>query len=230
MNLMLLTCQKSGVIRMKYFAFLTLICQIAFHNVAFAQNQATKNLFQAIQMDNPELAQKAIAEGADLNSVNDINGPTKTVLTYAAALNRLEIAKMLIDHGANVDQVRPIDFHTALMIAATRNLPEMALLLISGGADINKTTIINRTALQIAAFNGSFQVAQILVKQKNMKVNNREKKCALFVATRQQHLDIVQLLLSLKADKAPSEKCLSSAKEMALQTKNQNLIKMFDRF
>lgn len=215
---------------MKRFIFITLFIQLGLQSLSLAQTQPTLTLFQAIKLNDIELAKKSIQQGADLNSLDNVEAPTKTVLTYATALNRLEIVQLLIKSGADINQVRPLDLHTSLMIAATRNLPTIASVLISGGADINKTTLINRTALQIAAFNGSLEVARILVQQKNMDVNNRGKKCALFVASRQQHLDIVQLLLGLKGTKKPSEKCLSSAKEIALQTKNEQLIQMFKYF
>lgn len=172
---------------------------------------ATERLAKAVEGNNIKEARKAIADGADVNSMST----TSSVLLRAVKLNQVEMVKLLLDNKADINQVKPVDRFSGLMIAAKHNNLAMAKLLISRGIDVSITTVIGRNALHIAALSDSVDVAKVLVSDTNIEVNARAGLCALAVAARQDHREIVSLLKNLQAEKSPSEKCLAKAIHMA---------------
>lgn len=191
--------------------FITIAVTLLFSLSIFANERATQKLAEAVENNNLKRAQKAIDQGADVNA----RSTTSTILLRAVKLNELEMVKLLLDNHADINQVRPIDLFSGLMIAAKRNNAEMARLLISRGINVELYTVSSRNALHIAALNNSVEVAKVLVKETNIDVNAREGLCALAVAARQDHREIVSLLKNLKGEKAPSAHCLERAIDMA---------------
>lgn len=191
--------------------FITIAATLLFSLSIFANERATQKLAEAVENNNLKRAQKAIDQGADVNA----RSTTSTILLRAVKLNELEMVKLLLDNHADINQVRPIDLFSGLMIAAKRNNAEMARLLISRGINVELYTVSSRNALHIAALNNSVEVAKVLVKETNIDVNAREGLCALAVAARQDHREIVSLLKNLKGEKAPSAHCLEKAIDMA---------------
>ncbi|HTM05529.1 MAG TPA: ankyrin repeat domain-containing protein [Vicinamibacterales bacterium] len=80
-------------------------------------------------------------------------------LQYAARDGRLDEIKVLLDGGADVNQVEANDI-TPLITAIGNNHPEVATYLIDRGADVNKVDWYGRTALFTA------------VETRNMDVDN----------------------------------------------------------
>ena len=69
--------------------------------------------------------------GADVNSPNQDN---QTALMLASSIGSLQIAKLLIERGANVNAVETFRGQTALMWAAAENHPDIVDLLLAHGA------------------------------------------------------------------------------------------------
>jgi ankyrin len=107
-----------------------------------------------------------------------------TPLLYAARDGRVDIAGMLLDAGAEINQRDGNDI-TPLIIAITNNHPDVARFLIERGADIKAVDWYGRTPLWAA------------VETRNMDVDN-----ATFVNSidRAPYLDLIQLLLERGAD------------------------------
>jgi|GEM_PF-2810654 len=178
---------------------------------SFANEKATKKLSDAVESNNIKNARKAIEDGADVNA----KSTTSSILLRAVKLNEIEMVKLLLDNNADINQVKPVDLFSGLMISAKQNNLVMAKLLISRGIDVTLATILNRNALHIAALHNSVDVAKVLVNETNLDVNVRGNLCALAIAARQDHREIVSLLKNQKGEKAPSQKCLESAINMA---------------
>lgn len=191
------------------FSILSLTMLFSFN--VFAMTDETARLADAVETNNIRKARAAIAAGADVN----FQSTTSTIFLRAVKLNRLEMVKLLLDNKANINQVKPVDRFSGLMIAAKHNNLEVAKLLISRGIDVTLTTVIGRNALHIAALSDSIDVAKVLVNETNIDVNAREGICALAVAARQDHREIVSFLKNQVGEKSPSEKCLRKAVEMA---------------
>ncbi len=107
-----------------------------------------------------------------------------TPLLYAARDGRMEIVRMLLEAGADINQ-RDANEITPLIIAITNNHPDVARALIDRGADIKAVDWYGRTALWAA------------VETRNMDVDN-----ATFVNSidRAPFLDLIQVLLERGAD------------------------------
>jgi ankyrin len=105
-------------------------------------------------------------------------------LLYAARDGRLEIARMLVDAGAEIEQTDGNGI-TPLISAITNNHPDVARLLIDRGANIKAVDWYGRTPLWAA------------VETRNMDVDN-----ASFVNSidRAPFLGLIQVLLDKGAD------------------------------
>ncbi len=87
----------------------------------------------------------ALARGASIEE-RDPFMQTYTPLMVAAREGNFEIAKWLVENGANVN-ARARDGHTALMMAAYNRYPDIVKLLIQNGADVNAVSNQGHTAL-----------------------------------------------------------------------------------
>jgi ankyrin repeat protein len=105
-------------------------------------------------------------------------------LLYAARDGRMDVVRMLLDAGAQINE-RDANDITPLLIAITNNHPDVARLLIDRGADIKAVDWYGRTALWAA------------VETRNMDVDN-----ATFVNSidRAPYLELIQVLLDRGAD------------------------------
>ena len=73
----------------------------------------------------------------------------------------IDIARSLLDHGADVNAKSKGGF-TALMVAATHNNPPMIGLLLQAGADASVKNAQGQTALDVAEINGNHEAAQAI--------------------------------------------------------------------
>ena len=107
-----------------------------------------------------------------------------TPLLYAARDGRLDVVRMLLDAGANINE-RDANDIPPLITAITNNHPDVARFLIDRGADIKAVDWYGRTPLWAA------------VETRNMDVDN-----ATFVNSidRAPYVELIQVLLERGAD------------------------------
>jgi ankyrin repeat protein len=120
----------------------------------------------------PEIIRLLLENGAAVDIRND---EKETPLLLASAPDRLEIARLLIRHGAASTINMPGSFYktTPLIAAASRDCKgdgallraraELIRLLIDNGADIKAANIYNETALHCAALQGDTGSTEILL-------------------------------------------------------------------
>jgi ankyrin repeat protein len=101
--------------------------------------------------------QALLAQGAEFNH------PGWNSLIYAATRNRLDIARILIGRGAQVN-AEAENGTTALMMAAREGHLQMVLLLLEHGADINHKTHAGSSALSMAKSQDRREIVQTLVR------------------------------------------------------------------
>jgi len=120
-------------------------------------------------MDNDiNSVKEMIAAGADINK-KDSNGYTS--LMTACHYNRLEIAKLLVSAGAELNVQEKSYGYTPLILACQYKYHDLAKYLISKGADINIQGKEGATALMAAASN-SREIVELLL-SKGADVNAR---------------------------------------------------------
>ena len=159
-------------------------------------------------------AAELVACGADVNAralavVRGDEFESGTPLSYAAWNNSLEMAKLLIEHGADVN----VDFwdgETPLHSAASNNSLEMAKLLIERGANVSALTRYFRdrslAPLNHAASNNSLEMAKLLIEHGGADVDPIERDASyiywppLHEAASNDFLEMAKLLLEHGAD------------------------------
>ena len=107
--------------------------------------------------------------------VNATYGRYETPLFAALCEDHLEVGRLLLEHGAEVD-ARETTGRTILLKVFSqshRNLVDMVTLLLKHGADVNFQDRHLVSALHLAEYHGKLEVAQKLLKHK-ADVNSRD--------------------------------------------------------
>ncbi len=143
-----------------------------------------------------EDVRKIVVTGAGINYNENYSCNTKSMLIkWTAQKGQLEIAKLLIDSGAKVNQKNEDD-ETPLYGAAKYGHLEITKLLIDFGADANQATTYGFTPLQIASEGGHLEVAKLLIKS-HANVNKARTKTGitpLCIVAQEGHLQLAKLI------------------------------------
>lgn len=138
--------------RPQQFAFLLLVCLGLFHSVtSFAQKNVKppkEDLHTVVMAGNMAALKQHIAAGSDLNAKEAMGGSSPLIL--AALLGKTDMAKALIDAGANLN-LKNNDGSTALHIAAFFCRPDIVKMLLAKRADRTIKNNYNSTAYQSVA-------------------------------------------------------------------------------
>ncbi len=125
-----------------------------------------------------------------------------TILHEAVKSGKPSLVKKAIAETMNLE-IRDIDGHTALMVAALKDRSTSARLLIQAGADINaKSSPYETSVLMMAAMNGCHEVvAELIAAGVRVNETNKSQFTALMLAARGNHREVVIQLLQAGADK-----------------------------
>jgi quinoprotein dehydrogenase-associated probable ABC transporter substrate-binding protein len=130
-------------------------------------------LSMAIADSRYDAAKALIEHGADINAASGEDGLTPLIVAAAqtgpaegarfvpGSTRPIDIAKMLVDGGANVN-AQAKNGMTALMVAATHNSPPMIGLLMDAGADPDLKNSLGQTATDVAKINGNEEAGQAI--------------------------------------------------------------------
>ncbi|KAL9615299.1 MAG: hypothetical protein Q9167_000270 [Letrouitia subvulpina] len=125
-----------------------------------------------------------------------------SALQCAAARGQVDIAKLLIAHGAHIDLVAGY-FGSPLQAAAHLGRFEMVQLLLKAGAEPNSQGGFHGNALQAASVAGHTEIVSLLLEHKPPAALNTpggRYGSALMAAIYGGHIDTVFTLLEEKAD------------------------------
>ena len=87
--------------------------------------------------------------------------PAEGTMFLPGSTRPIDIAKGLIDRGADVN-AKSKDGVTPLMVAASHNNPPMIGVLIDAGADVSAKDNQGQTAADVATLNGNLEAAQAI--------------------------------------------------------------------
>jgi ankyrin repeat protein len=117
-------------------------------NAAVANDFGSTPLAEAVKVADAALVAKLLAADADPESPN-LDG--QTVLMLAARTGSVEIAKLLVEHGADVNARERWRNQSALMWAAEARFDELTQYLVEQGADVGARAAANDWGVQITS-------------------------------------------------------------------------------
>src|SRR4051794_5909780 len=184
----------------------------------FKQCRATNSLWLAVvclaSWGNPSPAKdSSVADAAEkgdrsaihslLKKKTDLNAPQvdgMTALHWAAYLDDLETAKLLVNSGAEVKATNGYGI-TPLSLACLNGNGDLVKLLLDHGADPNTTVRGGETVLMTAARTGKpGPVKALLDRGAEVNAKERRNQTALMWAAADGHTEVVQLLIKAGAD------------------------------
>jgi uncharacterized protein len=98
-------------------------------------------------------------------------------LQVSANKNQLEIVKLMVERGANVNYKHPITKMTAVAFAAYNGNKDMVTYLISKGADPNIKLRGNVSLVRMSRDMGNQDMADFLMKNGALDDGCKEEKC-----------------------------------------------------
>lgn len=153
-----------------------------------------------LPLTNTGLGSELVAAYVNANST-DKHG--NTALIYAAQVNNISFARLLIEDGADIN-AQNYAGSTALHHAALRGHREIVRLLLRAGANPNKTNKHEETALICAAYAGRYTVVPLLLQYgADPYLNDLHKRNALNWAVVRNQVRTVEELLRCMAKSAP---------------------------
>ena len=156
----------------------------------------------ALRTEDIEIVRLVLKSGLDLNEpiVSDYQ-QARTPLQFVCQRGNLEIARLLIEEGANVDASSAPDQRSALTYAAGSSNVELIKMLITAMAKINPDSIFAETPLHVAAFEDNFEAMELLLSAGAL-VNRADKKqeTSLHKAARTCNINAIETLLQAGAD------------------------------
>jgi ankyrin repeat protein len=155
-------------------------------------------LHAAAQNQHVDIVTYLVLNGADVNVRDD---HARTALSLVAASHGdMEIVRLLVDGGADVDPVDGRGF-TPLIYSAERGHTELARYLLSKGALANRHTRDGRTALHFAAENGNAEIVSALLAKGAQPSQTFDKvQPVLQSAVLNGHDKVIETLLEAGAD------------------------------
>ena len=136
----------------------------------------------------------------DVENFVDVKDNEGNTPLHLAANGRLEVLRMLIANGADVN-IKANDGRTPLIIATQNRSVEIVRLLIEHGADITAKDELDWTALHHAVFAGAGEVAEFLIESGvDVGIQGASGRTALHCAAVRGREDIVRLLLEKGAN------------------------------
>ncbi|CAH0395611.1 unnamed protein product [Bemisia tabaci] len=172
----------------------------------------------AVGTKNKESIELLIKHGADVNAILDTNTPILPVvqnlmskfgvdvntilggsmpLISAVRINQIDIVKLLLDLGADVNAQKGEPLHRAVLLGRK----DIIKVLLDRGARTYFKYEKNKTLLHVAAEKGDENTVKMLINKKApIKVVTDDNLTPLFSASRNGHEDVVKLLIAKQAD------------------------------
>jgi len=172
-------------------ALFILISIILLCNSIYADEK--KDLFSAVKSNDLELAIQLIKDGADVNGIDETG---QSPLHHACYLGYLEIIKLLLDNGANVNKTVPKLALTPIHGATMNGNRSIVALLVDRGADINARDSEGATPIFAACWIGAIDTVKYLIsKGARFDVKTNYGTTPFHNACQSNNLELVDFLI-----------------------------------
>ena len=193
-------------------------------NLISAKTESGEGLIHFASMKGyPIIVASLIKNGVVVESKGKQN---QTPLNLALEYENLEVAKILIQNGANVNSYHLME--TPLHRAARLGKVEVAKFLLKKGAVQSLNSLITKTPLYMACEEGHLEVAKLLI-QCGANVNKPWNPTPLYIACKKDHFDLVKLLLDSGARTDFRDKDLYTPLHIVSKSGNFELAKLLIR-
>lgn len=188
-------------------------------------------LHWAVRADQKEAVLFLIKNGADINAKTDdgVSLMVETPLDYAVWQRNLELAKILLHAGANVEGACH-KFHWPLLAAIVNEDFKMAKLLLDYGADLYKTGSDDYTVLHMAVLKHKINSVKYLLSigfNVNAPGFGTDGGTALHVTVRREDIEIAKILIEHNADLNIIDYKGYTPLTLAVEKNEENFIKLF---
>lgn len=168
-------------------------------------------LLAAAYNNDTELLRQLAEAGAD---VNFQAGNGWTALQHAADQDNIDIARILLDRGADINHRNIPTGRAAIHYAAVGEDTALLELLIERGAQIDIRNNDGETPLFDAASSGSEKGVKMLVDSGcDVTAKNLAGKSAIYAAAKGSQAEIAELLLTYPAESAARRDALAAQKK-----------------
>ncbi len=156
-----------------------------------------EDLIEAIEKGNVQAARSALRNGADANA-KEHEPPYRTLLIIVADEGKENLAKLLVEYGADVN-AKDVHGDTALMWAANAGHLNVFKFLVEHGANVNAAATLGTysgyTALMYASEAGYVNVVKSLIKHgANINAKKKNGDTALSLAENNGHTEVARIL------------------------------------
>lgn len=194
--------------------------------IEYGENKITP-LMKACSEGEQKIVEVLIAAGANVNA--QASGWGETPLGQAVSRDRVEIATLLIGKGAKLETKNKQGFTPLIQAAAGGNLEMVNALLVAGG-NPNAEDMVEFTPLKYAVTADKPEVVRALV-AKGAKVDKTGVKTnpgqtALHMAIGSGKVEMVKLLLELKANPNARKKDGETPLSLARKGDQEDVIKL----
>ena len=171
---------------------------------------------------------KLADSGIDVNCAAP-NQYTSTPLHYASLNGHLEVAKLLLEKGANVNCQDDCKW-TPLHYASESGHLEVAKLLLEKGANVICQDIRKLTPLHYASMKGHLEVVKLLLeKGANINSQNSHNDTPLYIAAFTGKKELVKLLLDNGCDINLKDKDGKTAEEIAVSEGYHEIVELISQ-
>jgi ankyrin repeat protein len=150
---------------------------------ARSRNGIIANLLRAIRLGNINNARAVLNESPNTRRyINRVFGDPqpRTFLAHAIMSKRVNIARLLINRGANINSNSSYLSMRPLFVACLVGMDDIAKLLIAKGASINAKNDYGETALHAAVKGGNIKCLELLIRAgADMRIRNNGGQSAL---------------------------------------------------
>jgi uncharacterized protein len=144
-------------------AVITLFCALVLGACASGEptsaSDATARLLRAVADGDARGVQDALADGADLKHRD---GDGRTPLVVATKADRVEVARVLLEAGADPDTKDDLQ-DSAFLYAGAEGLDEILAMTLDHGADVRSTNRFGGTALIPASEHAHVETVRTLI-------------------------------------------------------------------
>jgi ankyrin repeat protein len=178
--------------------------------------------------------ERLVKAGADVNAQNRHGW---TPLLTACTLKQEQMAKYLVEHGADVNyQTAHLERSTALSLAIERWSMELVTFLLAHGADVNRPGEDEYSPLAHALFCNAYHIVPVLLEAgANVNQTDDGGYTALMSACATAPTEVIQMLLDAGADiharthHMYGQPAVITAADKAREWRRMDVIEMLER-